>query len=89
MTDTARPQDRPERRGDLPWAQGTGRDLVEQRLEEVEVPPIDEGEVDPLVAAELPCGVQPPEAAADDDDAVQTAPVPRHDPSLGRHVGVR
>ena len=39
-------EDRPERIGDLAGGERTGRDLVGERLEEVEVPPIDERDLD-------------------------------------------
>ena len=41
------PEDRAQRLGDLARRDGPGRDLVEQRLEEVEVAPVDEGDLDP------------------------------------------
>ena len=40
-------QDRAQRLGDLARGQGTRRDLVQERLEEVEVAPIDERHLDP------------------------------------------
>ena len=53
-----------------PGESGPGRDLVEQRLEQVVVAPVDEGDVDPVVLAQLLRRVQAAEAAADDQDAV-------------------
>ena len=53
-----------------PGREGAGRDLVQQRLEDVVVAAIDERQVDPGVAAEAPRGVQAPKSAADDGDAV-------------------
>ncbi len=60
-----------QRRGDLPLGQNTGRALVEQRLEQVLLGPVDEGHRH--VAPERPGGEQPAEAAADDDDAARAA----------------
>ena len=41
------PQDRAERLGDVAGTDGAGRDLVQERLEQVEIAPIDERDVDP------------------------------------------
>ena len=68
------------------WAMSPGRDrarrdLVEQRREQVEVAPVDDGQVDPVVLAELAGRVEPAEAAADDEDPMLRAlRVPVHDP---------
>ena len=58
-----------ERRGDVGRRQAAGRHLVEQRLEQVEVAPVDERDFDRDLAQRLG-GVKAAEAAADDDDAV-------------------
>ena len=64
-------QDRAQRLGDVAGRQGAGRDLVEQRLEEVEVAPVDEREADLGIDPEAARGVQPGEPATDDDDAMR------------------
>ena len=61
-------EDRAQRLGDLAGASAPGRDLVEQRLEEMEVAPVDERDRDPVVAAQPARRVQPAEPAADDQD---------------------
>ena len=61
------PEDGAERVGDLARRQRAGRDLVGERLEEVEVAAIDEREIDRR-RGELQRGLQAAEAAADDDD---------------------
>ena len=67
-----RAQDRAQRLRDLAGRQRSRRDLVEQRLEQVVVPPIDQGDVDEVAGpAEVLGGVQAGEAAADDDHAVR------------------
>src|SRR5581483_7613743 len=62
-------EDRAQRIRDLARRQRTSRDLIRQRLEEMEVAAVDEGDVDARTAQALR-GLQPAEAAADDDDAV-------------------
>ena len=65
-------EDAPQRLRDLARREGAGRDLVEQRLEQVVVAPVDQRQVDLGVALRSsPCGVQAAEPAADDDDAVR------------------
>ena len=64
-------QDRAQRLGDLARRQRAGRDLVEQRLEQVEVAPVDEGQPTSGSMPRLLGRVQPGEAAADDDDPVR------------------
>ena len=59
-------QDGAQRLGDVAGRQRAGRDLVEQRLEEVEVAPVDERQPDLGVDAEAARRVQPGEPAADD-----------------------
>ena len=59
-------KDGPEGLRDVARRQSTRGDLVEQRLEEVIVPPIDERDLQGLVLPELPRGVQPGETAAYD-----------------------
>src|SRR5258706_8920524 len=66
----AAPEDAPERLRDLARRQRARRDLVEQRLEQVVVVAVNERDVEPIVATETLRGVQPGEAAADDDDSV-------------------
>src|SRR4029079_6399701 len=51
-------EDAAQRLGDVARRDRARRDLVQQRLEDVVVAPIDEGEVDALVAAEAPGRVQ-------------------------------
>ncbi len=63
-------QDAPQGLGDLARGQGAGRDLVQERLEEVEVPAIDERDLDTSVSAEALGSVQATEATTDDDDPV-------------------
>ena len=58
-----------ERRGNLTRRQRARRHLVEQRLEQVEVAPVDERHLHRWVA-EFLGGRQAAEAAADDHDAV-------------------
>jgi hypothetical protein len=61
-------EDRAQRLGDLARRQGGGGDLVQQRLEQVVVHAVDEH--DPQgVARERARGIQPAEAAADDQDS--------------------
>jgi hypothetical protein len=57
-----------DRRGDVARGERRGRDLVQQRLEEVVVVPVDQGDVDRR-AIERARRAQAPEPAADDDDA--------------------
>ena len=66
-------QHRAQRLGDVAGRQGARRDLVEQRLEEMEIAPVDEREADLGIDAEAPRGVQPGEPATDDDDAMRQA----------------
>ena len=63
---------RAQRVADLRRREGARRHLVGQRLEEVEVAPIDQRDVD-RAARELQRGLQAAEAAADDDDAMRRA----------------
>ena len=65
-------EDRSQRIADLPGGEGSGRDLVGQRLEEVEVAPIDERHVD-RGAADPHRRLEAAEAAADHDDAMASA----------------
>ena len=55
-----------ERLGDLAGTKGARRDLVEKRLEEVEVAAVDDGHVDPAVRAQIAGRVYPAESTADD-----------------------
>ena len=76
-------QDRAERLGDVARRDGAGRDLVEERREQEVVAPVDDGHLDPLVAAELLRGIQAAEAAADDQDAVPVGGQGRVRPRAG------
>ena len=58
-----------DRRGDLALGEDPGRDLVEQRLEEVVVGPVDDRDLD-IGAAQRLGGEEAAEAAADDHHAV-------------------
>ena len=62
-------EDRPQRIGDFAGRQRAGRDLVGQRLEQVEIPAIDERDLH-RCPAQPERGLKPAEAAADDDDAM-------------------
>ena len=73
-------QDVPQRRGDLPLGEDAGRDLVEQRLEQVVGLAVDEGDVDRR-PAERARREEPTEAAAHDQHPVAALgplPVDRH-----------
>ena len=59
----------PQRRRDLPGREDAGGDLVEQRLEQVVVPPVDQGDLD-VELGEPPACRQPTESAPDHHDAV-------------------
>ena len=61
-------KDRSQRLGDLAGAEGTRRDLVEERLEEMEVAPVDEGQGDPTITTQPARGVESAEPTADDQD---------------------
>ena len=63
------PEDGAERVGDLAGRERAGRDLVRERLEEVEVAPIDEREVYRCVRKVL-CRLQPTEPSADDNHSM-------------------
>ena len=64
-------EDRPQRVADLARRERSRRDLVGERLEQVEVAPIDERHLDVVaLARQLQRGLQPGEAAADDHDAM-------------------
>ena len=60
------PEDGTERVSDLPGRQRAGRDLVREWLEEVEVAPIYDREVDRRTGKML-CRLQPTEPATDDN----------------------
>jgi hypothetical protein len=66
-------EDAAQRLGDVAGRDRAGGDLVQQRLEDVVVAPIDEGQVDALVTTQPTRRVQPAEAAAHDED-----PMPLH-----------
>jgi hypothetical protein len=57
-----------DRGGDVARGECRGRDLVQQRLEQVVVVLVDQRDVDRR-AVQRPRSAQSPEAAADDDDA--------------------
>ena len=59
----------PDRRGDVAGREAAGRNLIEQRLKEVEVASIHDREVDGR-APQLLCGIEAPETASEDHDAV-------------------
>ena len=63
-------EDPPERLGDLAGREGAGRDLVEQRLEQVVVAPVDEGDARPAGHGRAARRVQPAEPSSDDHDAM-------------------
>ena len=65
-------EDRAQRIGDLARRQRAGGDLVGERLEQVEVPPVDQGDLDRR-AAELVHGLDAAEAATDHHHAVHDA----------------
>ena len=65
-------EDRAEGLRDLARGQGAGRDLIQHRLEQVEVPAVEQGDRDFGVVPKVPGGVQAAEAAADDQDAVSS-----------------
>ena len=73
--------DRAERLRDLARREGARGDLVEQRLEQVEVAPVDERDRHGSVAGEVLRGVQAAEPAADDHHVVE-----RFGWVLGRHA---
>ena len=58
--------------GDLARGQRSGGDLVQQRLEEMEVPPVHQRHLD-IGLAEVPHCLQACEATADDDHPVRRA----------------
>ena len=60
-------EDRANRRGDVGRRQGSGRDLVEQGLEQVVVAPVHQRDLDRLSGQPLGGG-QPAEAGADNND---------------------
>ncbi len=62
-------EDRPQRVTDLAGGQGARGDLVRERLEQVEVPAIDERDLD-VGALQVLGRLQAAEAPADDDDSM-------------------
>jgi hypothetical protein len=62
-------QDVSNRRGDVPLGENTGRHLVQERLEEVMVVAVDDGDVD-VRASQRSCGEQAAEATTHDHDAM-------------------
>jgi hypothetical protein len=68
-----RARDRPRRLGDLAGAEGTRRDLLEERLEEMEVAPVDERQRDLIVTTQPAGGVESAEPTAADQDPM---PIP-------------
>ena len=65
-------EDRAQGLRDLARGQGARGDLIQHRLEQVEVPAVEQGDRDLGVAPQVPGGVQAAEAAADDQDAVSS-----------------
>jgi hypothetical protein len=65
-------QDAADGRADLAWRERSGRDLVEQRLEQVEVTAVDDGDFDRRVPQRAR-GIQAAEAPSKNDDAVSDA----------------
>ena len=63
-------EDRTQRCGDVRRGETSGGDLVEKRLEQMEVAAIDEGDAN-RGSAERLRGVEAAKAAADDDDVWQ------------------
>jgi hypothetical protein len=63
---------RPDRHCDVGGVEPRGRDLVQQRLEQVVIAAIDDGHVDVAVPGERLRGFQPRESAADDHDVGRT-----------------
>ena len=59
------PQDPSDRHGDVARVESRRGDLVQQRLEQVVVAPIDQGQTQRR-APQRPCGVQAPETASED-----------------------
>ena len=70
------PQHVPQRRRDVAGRKHAGRDLVEQRLEQMVIAPIDERHVD-IGVAEQPGRGKTAEAAAHNDDLMHAFPIPR------------
>src|SRR4051794_11193558 len=66
-------EDRAQRIRDVARCQRPGRDLVAQRLEEVEVAPVDQRDLD-RSAPESKDGLQPAETSADHHDAMSVRP---------------
>ena len=65
----------PQRRRDLAGWQDAGRHLVEQRLEEVVVAPVEQGHLDPADAPEEAARGQPAEATAHHHDPMAQLPL--------------
>jgi hypothetical protein len=64
-------EDRSQRLGNIARRQCSGRDLVQERLEEVEVASIDEGDADLRIDAEVARRVEAREPASDDHDPMR------------------
>ena len=64
-------QDRAQRLRDIARRQRPGRDLVEQRLEQVEIAPVDERQTDLRIDPQAPRRIQAGEPATDDDNAMR------------------
>jgi hypothetical protein len=67
-------EDAAQRGRDLTGREGAGGDVVQERLEQMEVAAIDQGDVDRR-ATQLADGLKPTEATADNDDAMTEPPV--------------
>src|SRR5205085_5215213 len=72
-------EDQPQRNGDLARGQRSGRDLIVERLKQVVVVAVDEGDVD-VGAGEGLDRLDPPESAPDDDHVMTTGRI--HPPSI-------
>ena len=74
-------QDVPERRRDRSLREDAARHLVQERLEQMMIRPVDQHDLDVARAAERPCGEEAAEAAADDRDPVPSRPA-RHQAAI-------
>ena len=63
-------EDRAQGLRDLARTESPRSDLVEQRLEQVEVAAVDERHIDSIVATQVAGGIEATEPAADDEDAM-------------------
>ena len=82
-------QDRAKRLRDLARRERPGRDLVQQRLEQVVIAPVDQRHRDIGLVTERLRGVEPAEPTADDDDAMPSSALARHAGGPGRRGAAR